>query len=678
MRFARVIFPFILFFAIFLVYISTLSLTIYGGDSGDFAAAVLSRSFAHPPGYPLYVVLGIVFNYLSFFETPAANIAFVSLLSSLGALYFFIKIILILEEKDSLFDLISLSFEKVFALVISVVFFAFNYILWLYSVVVEVFSLNLFIALAIFYFGVLFYKRSQAKDFFWMSFFIGLGFAHHHTFTLVLPGVFYMIFPRLKKVVSQKRIIFKSLFYLLLGFSVNLYIVLASFWKSEINWGDATTVGGFFDVFLRRIYGTFLAGPFVTQNPLHRLLQIKNIYRFLVSDFSILAVLLALAGVFYFFARKERVFKAFLISLFLTGPFFVFYANFPLNEFFVFATAERFFILFYAFFLFSLYFGMVFFSEKIKSIPTATDLPKKFFVYGLYSFLMIIAVFFAYRNYQSISYLRKVSLAEDLAKDILANMDENSIILLRHDTVIFNVQYYYYWKLRGDPKNSKYAFSAGRAAMDFYMNNIAANYPNIEVPEKKGLIEFIEANADKYNIYSNVRFVSGKEDDLNWQNAGLIFKLMPDGKTVPDEEILRFWEKSNLDNLLRIKKKEPLLFRNLFINDIYRVYSIGLQNSAFSFIKREKYDQALEFAQKAYELYPDDKDSLYLQAVIFYKKGECRRSFDLTKKLLENAADSLYIAHLIQLKECFEKDSEEFRFIEEFAEKIGKKPLEAF
>src|SRR5436190_5939608 len=43
------------------VYVRTACRTIYVGDSGELAAAVHVLGIPHPPGYPLYVLLGKLF-----------------------------------------------------------------------------------------------------------------------------------------------------------------------------------------------------------------------------------------------------------------------------------------------------------------------------------------------------------------------------------------------------------------------------------------------------------------------------------------------------------------------------------------------------------------------------------------------------------------------------------------
>ena len=59
---ARIGFPIALFLIAFSTYFWTLAPTITwrndGADGGDLIAAAYTLGIAHPPGYPVYVVLG--------------------------------------------------------------------------------------------------------------------------------------------------------------------------------------------------------------------------------------------------------------------------------------------------------------------------------------------------------------------------------------------------------------------------------------------------------------------------------------------------------------------------------------------------------------------------------------------------------------------------------------------
>ena len=65
------IFAFIVIFISFLFYLFTISPTVVVGDSGELITVAYSLGIAHPPGYPLFCILGKIFTFL-----PIGTIAF--------------------------------------------------------------------------------------------------------------------------------------------------------------------------------------------------------------------------------------------------------------------------------------------------------------------------------------------------------------------------------------------------------------------------------------------------------------------------------------------------------------------------------------------------------------------------------------------------------------------------
>ena len=56
--------PWVVGLLAFLLYLITACPTVYFGDSGELIAAAESLGVAHPPGYPLYTLLGRLFAML--------------------------------------------------------------------------------------------------------------------------------------------------------------------------------------------------------------------------------------------------------------------------------------------------------------------------------------------------------------------------------------------------------------------------------------------------------------------------------------------------------------------------------------------------------------------------------------------------------------------------------------
>jgi hypothetical protein len=124
------IFPLILlvFFLVFYAYWQSPGLT--GGDAGDLVAAAATGGVAHPPGYPLYTFLGWLLSQLPIGPTVAYKIGWLSSIPTA----FSVLLIFLIARKITRSELLAL---------IASLSFGFNYLVWLYAEVQEVFGLHL-------------------------------------------------------------------------------------------------------------------------------------------------------------------------------------------------------------------------------------------------------------------------------------------------------------------------------------------------------------------------------------------------------------------------------------------------------------------------------------------------------------------------------------------------------
>ena len=64
------------------VYLQTMTMTCPFWDSGEFIATSYILGIPHPPGTPLYVLIGRLFTLLPFFPQVAARVNWLSALAS--------------------------------------------------------------------------------------------------------------------------------------------------------------------------------------------------------------------------------------------------------------------------------------------------------------------------------------------------------------------------------------------------------------------------------------------------------------------------------------------------------------------------------------------------------------------------------------------------------------------
>ena len=115
----------------FLIYYLTLSPGVFGFDSAELATGVFTWGIIHPPGYPLYLILGKIFSFL-----PFGDLAYrLNLMSA-----FFAALTTLVNYR-----IIKLLVKDNIVAVAGACIFAFSNYFWQMAVVAEVYTLHVFL-----------------------------------------------------------------------------------------------------------------------------------------------------------------------------------------------------------------------------------------------------------------------------------------------------------------------------------------------------------------------------------------------------------------------------------------------------------------------------------------------------------------------------------------------------
>jgi len=650
-------------------YLLSASSTIYGGDSGDLVASAISNSFPHPSGYPLYTVI-----IQSFFRLPldlpyATKAALASIFFSICSFYLLTRIIKELTHNK----------VHIMSLYASILTVASTYVVWLYAVVPEVFPLNTFFVLLLVYLALRLESTQNITYVYLIAFCTGLSFTHHHLIVLCLPSVAFLLYSsknKLLPIFNKKRSIYTLLFFLA-GLSPFLYLVYASYMQSELNWGDATSISGFLDVVLRKGYGTFVAGHFITQIASHRFLQIKNIARFTWTDFTLFGFTIVSIGLIYMTKIKKinPVFKkAFFVLLVLYGPFFFFYANFPIQEPFDFATMERFLHVFYILLTIPLYFGFLSIYKLLLHLFTNLKHSSKNNAHVLSTIvflaLFLLPILLFAKNSKYIVPLTRDTTAENTGYDILS-VPNNSIVLLSGDTNLFNTQYVYFSNREFYRSKNIMPIHVSKLSLDYYAKYLKKAYPNLSISPSDSLGKILAKNIGEYTFFSVTKYpLTDQQKHLVWIPNGLVFRLQ-ERESVDIGETIKyiedFWRSSRNKHLHKFEVEKPFLAKNFFQKDILAIYSTAYQNSGYYISENSNRQSAHEYLERAQTLSPNDADTQYVFSLYFAKRNDCISAEKKLDNAIEMSRDSLYRQEYVKiLGNCY-KDDENKKRIEEKA-----------
>ncbi|MFC1850457.1 protein O-mannosyl-transferase family [candidate division CSSED10-310 bacterium] len=255
----------ILFFFIMALFLLTnLSDDVGWEDTGELTTSAYLLSISHPTGFPLYMIIVKVFQFL-----PLGNISYRANLSSLAATY--ISLLL-------LFGILQQTTGKRSIGFIAVLAFVLNPHVLLQSSVAEIYSLNLVFIALLLYLMVLSSESpplllNACHKLLFISFMIGLAGGIQPTF--IIFGVLLFLShlfdqKRGKGLLSIGHVPWLMLFLLLFlfGFSINLYLPIRGSHALIYHWGPLHNWPEFWDHISAAPYRTGYADSFTFPSPI--------------------------------------------------------------------------------------------------------------------------------------------------------------------------------------------------------------------------------------------------------------------------------------------------------------------------------------------------------------------------------------------------------------------------
>jgi tetratricopeptide (TPR) repeat protein len=290
----------------FAVYFWTTAPNVTLLDSGEFIVAAQHFGVPHPTGYPLWTLLGWIFQLL-----PLGNAAWeINLLSGvLGAMATGLAAMLIRSSSRWILEFnrpTSELLQSVVAISVSLTF-AFSFSMWSQAVIAEVYTLH---ALLVGFFFVSLYawlrNPTSERPIYWTFFTLALAFSNHHLCLVLIPlpflvallvrkdllpdlimasllaallgylgfaaladnplvlkaalrfawliGPVFVVFLIIRRARVHFRLIAFLPFLLALGMLPYAYLPIASSTNPPMNWGYTRTLEGFFASFNRSQY----------------------------------------------------------------------------------------------------------------------------------------------------------------------------------------------------------------------------------------------------------------------------------------------------------------------------------------------------------------------------------------------------------------------------------------
>jgi hypothetical protein len=324
------------FVVAFAVYVATLAPTVFLIDSGTLTVAAWSRGSAHPPGFPLFLMLTHLATLL-----PAGNIAwranlasaFFAALAAAAAAIVVAEILLAATMRQPVRRKIKRTEPSrtepspsviAPAMVAGGLLLAWSRTLWAYATVTEVYALNTFLICALLAVALRWRRTRSTRLLYGGAVLAGAGLGVHYlTFGFVLGGVLLLVVRTGGRALLRSRSFAVAvLLGALTTMAVYAYLPLAARGNPVLNWGNPDNPRGFVRHVTAREYRSYVtaeeggdqAGEF-------RRLVVRELGPALFPA----ALLLAAIGLGTSFRRDRTLFWTWGVIAVATAAWFVVY-----------------------------------------------------------------------------------------------------------------------------------------------------------------------------------------------------------------------------------------------------------------------------------------------------------------------------------------------------------------
>ena len=164
------------------LYLRTLAPDVVDADGGEFQFAAWNFGFVHPTGYPLYLILGGLFQHLVPLGNPAYRLnLFTAITAALAVAAFYLAANEITRHRG--------------AAIIAAASFALTRAFWYDAGAAEAYDLNAFFVALLIFIALRWQSEPSAHKFAAFCFVFGLALTHHRSIILWLPAfvLFYFI-----------------------------------------------------------------------------------------------------------------------------------------------------------------------------------------------------------------------------------------------------------------------------------------------------------------------------------------------------------------------------------------------------------------------------------------------------------------------------------------------------
>jgi hypothetical protein len=573
------------------LYLLTAARDIVVGDSPDLITAAVVLGVPHPPGYPLFTLLGHVFSLLP-----------------LGAIPFRVNLVSVVCDAITA-GLVFLTAFRLSRSPIAAAAAAFVLALdppfWSWSLVAEVFPLNNLLAALLIYLLVIWNDDPKRYGFLALAAFIaGLALTNHQTIVLLGPSVCFILWRHRAILLTQPRIIAICAAAFLVGLLPYAYIPWATARHPVYDRGGISSLDDFIAFVTRRRFGSHHLVPEVYQGGAvwPRLVTLCYSFGGVMGLFVILGAIRAVRYCRWYFWFSLLAFAS-------TGLLFAMISNFNLPSMVGGAwVLERFFLLPLVAVAPLVALGVVMLAERLASVASELRRQSVPIISGGLAVVLAVGLVTNYRRIDQ----SNNHIARNYGEDLLASVGPDSILFAAGDPCVLPLMYLTaVEKQRPDVTVIAIPFLPAR----WYIAQLRMHNPHLNIPfdaydmERNNFKAIIEANRERpIALAGPVPDGSAMRDYWPYPH-GLVQLIEPNSKWIDVGECAK-------DNLELMKRyRTPTLASinaSTFERAILFFYSFGAWQVGTNYELSGSKSEAQAWYRRAREIDPES-ETLYRQ-----------------------------------------------------------------
>ena len=575
----RILFPILVFLLPLGLYIKTLAPTYIPVDSAEFALCMHFAGICHPPGFPLYVLIGKVFTDLFPVGTLIYKANLLSAIFGAGAILFVFLALYELEVKREIAFLLA-------------IFLVVNSVFWEFATSADVFTF------ATFWIALTFFLTFK-KRFLLATFTLGLSASHFYISAVLLPLMIWYFIKDSKR--SLLFIIYGLLFFSL-GFFPQALMYLRMQADPEINWGHAQGLSGFIDFVRRKEFGSIflIANPVLTFSIFKLFKHITYYFSDLFLSFGFILPILGFVGIFLGKILKDK--KVILLSV----SFFLMLivqlvllstidpksdaGSFQINKFY----------------LPSYTVAILLFGYSLKKITNKFFEGNEIYVSLILGLLVVIYLFANFK----VNDLSKNHFSQNLNLDALEQLPEGSMGITLSHIFYFGSVYEQKINRRFENVSLLYFPNEKNKDMEFYSPELFENQQNeqfvneVDKGRELGKAERYILLTISRNLDKDIFILQGLFEEKFF--AYLKPYLRPHGLWWRvDRDIYKDAESRQILSLLENFRNRGLTvddFEKKMQKDDFLAYAVAYHSVAVELAKIAEYDKALKILDEAYQM----------------------------------------------------------------------------